>query len=131
MITILTPEPLPRRRPGRRRDGAATITLHRAPVCPESGKRRYRDHHQATDALTSTRRQRTDDLARVGATRRRESRLYRCGSCLGFHLTSPVERVPPAVEPPPGPDAVAVARVAAIRAIARASRFAPTEEVAA
>lgn len=123
-------EPLPRVRPGRRRNGATTVTLHRAPECRDSGKRRYRDRHQATDALNSARRQRAHDLAHEGATTRHEARAYKCDSCKGFHLTSLVEWVIRPVTPEPA--LAPVTPLAAIRVIAAASGFAVgTEEVAA
>lgn len=78
---------LPQRR-HRRRDGSATIGRHSRPVCEATGKSRYRDHHQATDALTGARRQRSFDLTHRGSSARAETRAYKCDSCRGWHLTS-------------------------------------------
>jgi hypothetical protein len=52
----------------------------RLPRCPATGKVRFRDHHDATQALAAARRSTSD--------RRREQRSYLCATCRGFHLTS-------------------------------------------
>jgi len=75
------------RRPKRRR-GSATIGKHSLPTCAASGKIRYRDHHQANDALSSTKwRRRLDELSGI-ESKRNETRSYRCGECRGWHITS-------------------------------------------
>lgn len=127
-MNISTPEPLLRTRPHRRRTGATTITKHRVPVCPESGKKRYRDRHQAMDALTSARRQGGLDLAREGTTQRRETRVWKC-SCDGFHLTSLTEWNARPIDPEL--PLTSTPSLAAIRAIATASGFTAREAVAA
>ena len=71
-----------------RRRGDHTIRKHACPVCPESGKIRYRDHKQAGDALRSAKwRRRIDDLVGVDS-RRNEARAYKCADCKGWHTTS-------------------------------------------
>lgn len=57
---------------------------HRFPTCPETGKVRFGEHKDATQALRLARISAGRDLA----SRRREARSYRCGSCRGWHLTS-------------------------------------------
>lgn len=53
--------------------------------CPITGKRRFRDHEEAVEALQKARnaRKRAD-----GPTRRQERRAYECHICRGWHLTS-------------------------------------------
>lgn len=46
----------------------------------KTGKRRYRDRVGAMIALASTQRAKSSD--------REEKRVYRCGHCFGWHLTS-------------------------------------------
>ena len=65
------------------------LAAHLTPVCPASGKRRYRDRHQAQDALLAVRRRRRKAAAACGPlSLRREQRAYRCAGCAGWHLTS-------------------------------------------
>lgn len=64
------------------------IGSHRFPTCDLSGKRRYRDHHQAQDALESTRRARSFVQELGLASTRNEQRAYPCAYCNGWHLTS-------------------------------------------
>jgi len=56
-------------------------------ICWATGKHRYRDLRQAEDALIGIKwiRARFEDLSEC---RRRESRIYDCDKCNGFHLTS-------------------------------------------
>ncbi len=81
----------PRRNRSTRRTGAATISRHIPTTCGDCGKLRYRDRHQATDALNAARRQRSSDLIYSGRTTRREVRAYKCEACRGWHLTSLAE----------------------------------------
>lgn len=56
--------------------------------CPEGGKRRFRDQHEAIDALhhaVSARHRAEVDGATTG---HRECRAYACPSRRGWHLTS-------------------------------------------
>lgn len=54
----------------------------------KSGKRRYRDHEQAIDALMGARIVRKRELEENSNTNRLERRSYFCAGCKGFHLTS-------------------------------------------
>lgn len=72
----------------RQRNGAGTIRRHEIKsVCPFTGKRRFKDAHQAHDALISARRARQHAESLGIPTARREVRMYECG-CGGAHLTS-------------------------------------------
>lgn len=71
-------EPIPSHRRAR---------CHRDRSCP-SGKVRYRDHSAAVSALHSADTARHFAELEGTATRRRETRIYACGLCHGFHLTS-------------------------------------------
>ncbi|MEY9951017.1 hypothetical protein [Leifsonia sp. EB34] len=84
-----------------RRRGPVTIERHAVAICRSSGKRRYRDAHQARDALRSAQWTGAHQLAVYGETKRHETRFYRCAEgCGGFHLTSAAEVrvVPPTAE---------------------------------
>lgn len=69
-------------------DNTARRVLRRRDHSCASGKLRYRDHDAAVTALHSTANAR--HLAELNGmpTHRRESRIYACGLCHGFHLTS-------------------------------------------
>ena len=54
----------------------------------DSGKIRYRDHAAAVSALHSAATARHFAELAGNDTRRRESRIYGCAMCQGFHLTS-------------------------------------------
>lgn len=131
---IINTAMLPQRRP-RRRSGASTITSHSRTICSLTGKLRYRDRHQAVDALNSARRQRAYELAHFGSSTREETRIYRCadsgeGGCGGFHATSipcSVRRGAAAAVTLQTPKAVS----AAIHIMARASGLLGVDEVAA
>lgn len=60
---------------------------HRSIAC-SSGKRRYRDHQHAVEALHSAQSVAARELAEQGSTRRAEHRTYACWNCRGWHLTS-------------------------------------------
>lgn len=49
----------------------------------ESGKRRFPDKRAALSALHTAQQNRAE-----GQARRRECRVYRCGACRGWHMTS-------------------------------------------
>jgi hypothetical protein len=67
----------------------ASARRHRYPQCRRSGKIRYRWHADAVQALQLARRQAQLALLRGAATvHRHEKRIYRCGACGGWHLTS-------------------------------------------
>jgi hypothetical protein len=57
-------------------------------TCRSTGKRRFRDHREATTilhrAFNGRRRAKLDGLP----SRRQEQRCYECESCRGWHLTS-------------------------------------------
>lgn len=56
--------------------------------CPQTGKRRFRDHAHAVEALHRAQGARhRADLDEV-ASRRQERRTYSCVDCNGWHLTS-------------------------------------------
>lgn len=57
-----------------------------------TGKRPYRDHEQAIDALHRAETARHRAESRGHATRRRETRAYECPICGRYHLTSQVAR---------------------------------------
>ena len=79
----------------KRRRGSYTIGKHDLPTCPTTGKVRYRDHRQASDALSSTRwKRRLDELDGI-SSRRNETRSYRCPDCGGWHITSIANWVEP------------------------------------
>lgn len=76
------------RRGPKRRRGNATIGKYSPPVCAASGKLRFRDQHQASDALSSAKwKRRYDEFSGV-ESRRKEARTYQCAHCGGWHLTS-------------------------------------------
>ena len=56
--------------------------------CPVAGKRRFRDHREAIDALHSVLNLRQRQVESVGFSRRQEKRVYLCHLCTGWHLTS-------------------------------------------
>ena len=71
------------------RDGRSRrFARHGLPVCPMSGKVRFRDQAQAGFALEGMRALRLEAEARELETRRREKRVYQCGACRGWHTTS-------------------------------------------
>ena len=76
-MTRQTALPSPRRRPRPHRDH-----------CPMSGKVRYRDAREATDALhaLTNRAALADQLGGVHTIR--VKRKYQCSACGGWHLTS-------------------------------------------
>lgn len=56
--------------------------------CPMSGKIRYRDAREATDALHTLRNKAALADALGGQHQIRVARKYRCNACRGWHLTS-------------------------------------------
>lgn len=63
------------------------MSHRRRPTCPETGKVRYDEHHDVTLVLRDLRRA-ASSILDGHATRRRETRSYRCLFCAGWHLTS-------------------------------------------
>ena len=72
-----TASPVARRRPSPHRDH-----------CPMSGKVRYRDAREATDALHALTNQATRADQLGGRHTIRVQRKYQCNACRGWHLTS-------------------------------------------
>jgi hypothetical protein len=64
--------------------------LHKKHECP-TGKRRFKDHRQAVDALHGAQSARQRALHDNVETTRAEVRTYSCGLCKGHHLTSQQE----------------------------------------
>ncbi len=56
--------------------------------CEASGKRRFRDHREAVEALHRAATQRRWAAEDAEHSRRQEVRSYRCKACRGWHLTS-------------------------------------------
>lgn len=56
--------------------------------CPKTGKVRFRDQHQATQALERIHKNKSRAESKGVETKRREQRSYYCASCEGWHLTS-------------------------------------------
>lgn len=77
---------------GERTRGRASRKAGR-PVCPATGKIRYRDAHDAGLALVSLRRRRSRIESSGGEHRIRVQRKYECPSCGGWHLTSQARAV--------------------------------------
>lgn len=66
-------------RPGTPRNRVTCARL----ACPRTGKRRYRDHAEAVRGLHAATAARS-----MGCDQRRETRVYECLACRGWHLTS-------------------------------------------
>jgi hypothetical protein len=88
--------------------------------CRVTGKRRFRDHREATRALRSAVRSRRLAAELGCPCQRREIRAYQCECCLGWHLTSwgdahtpPVPVATVATPPHPGPIGPRADRVSA------------------
>lgn len=60
-----------------------------------SGKKRFRDHKEATRALHRSQLRQQWSSIEDQFTRRRETRAYECYTCNGWHLTSQNKRVLP------------------------------------
>lgn len=56
-------------------------------ICP-SGKVRYRDKSEGMEILKRLQNIATYQVLDYGSTSRQECRVYECGKCRGFHLTS-------------------------------------------
>lgn len=82
------------------------LVAHRLPVCAATGKVRFRDKHQAHDALKEASRRRQEDAFLGLESPRRECRVYRCEACTGWHLTSWADPARPAPSPPTAPPRV-------------------------
>ena len=61
---------------------------HHKDICLATGKRRLRDHLEATRALRTSSNARSRAKRDGIDCRRRELRAYECESCRGWHLTS-------------------------------------------
>jgi hypothetical protein len=61
---------------------------HIYPRCPATGKVRFGEHKDATQALRQARQAAQSAARQVLPSRRREARSYRCPHCRGWHLTS-------------------------------------------
>ena len=61
---------------------------HRYPICPISGKARYRGRKDIKFALRRADWERSRARLNEVACSRREIRGYRCSDCGGWHLTS-------------------------------------------
>ena len=57
-------------------------------TCQATGKRRFRDHREATAILHRVRNVRRRAKVEGLDSRRHEERCYECESCHGWHLTS-------------------------------------------
>lgn len=64
--------------------------LHR---CRRGGKRRFRDHHEAVRALHQAGNARRRAFDEGQDSTRRETRVYSCDACHGWHMTSQHKRV--------------------------------------
>jgi hypothetical protein len=95
------------------------VSHHRFPICPISGKVRYRDHRDIKLVLRQADRDRGAARLNEVACSRRETRGYQCASCDGWHLTSQPARTVHLVPVPkptghvPGPAAMAIRRMVA------------------
>jgi hypothetical protein len=63
---------------------------HRVPLCPVTGKKRYRSREQAQQSLIIAARARVTSIALGRSTNRNEVRTYQCphAACGGWHTTS-------------------------------------------
>jgi hypothetical protein len=64
------------------------MSHHRYPICPMSGKVRYRDRRDVKLALRQAEWDRSRARLNEVVCSRRETRGYHCSSCHGWHLTS-------------------------------------------
>jgi hypothetical protein len=93
------------------------MSHHRFPICPTSGKVRYRELNDTKVALRRADRDRHRARVNKVACTRAEINGYHCPECDGWHLTSqparPVPRVPMAklTAGIPGPAAEALRRM--------------------
>jgi hypothetical protein len=95
------------------------MSHHRYPICPTSGKVRYREVNDTKVALRRADRDRNRARESKVACSRREVNGYLCSDCDGWHLTSqparPERQVPVANFMPrvPRPAAEAIRRMVA------------------
>jgi hypothetical protein len=100
------------------------MSHHRYPICPISGKLRYRDHRDVKLALRQATRDRSRARLNEVVCSRRETHGYLCTSCNGWHLTSqPIRsvRLVPVAKPNervPGPAAMAIRGMVAATGLA-------------
>jgi hypothetical protein len=103
------------------------MSHHRFPICPISGKIRYRELKDVKLALRQADRDRYRARLNEVACSRRETHGYSCSDCDGWHLTSqparPVRLVPVArlTVHIPGPAAEAIRRMATATGLAAAA----------
>lgn len=67
------------------------MSRHRYPICPTSGKARYRGRRDIKLALRHADRDRARAAVNEVGCNRREVRGYHCPDCNGWHLTSQPE----------------------------------------
>ena len=100
------------------------MSHRRHPICPSTGKVRYREPRDAKFALRHAERDRSRARLNEKACSHHEIDSYNCSDCDGWHLTSrparPVQLVPLAMLKPanPGPAARAIQRMATATGLA-------------
>jgi len=95
------------------------MSHHRYPICPATGKVRFREPRDIKLALRKVDRNRARARLNEVASSRREIRGYNCSDCSGWHLTAQPDR-PSRLVPVakltvriPGPATEAIRRIAA------------------
>lgn len=94
------------------------MSRRRDPICPTSGKVRFREPKDIKRALRKADRDRSRARLNDVACSRREIHSYSCSDCNGWHLTSQKDRpirLVPVARPTmhtPGPAAGAIRRMA-------------------
>lgn len=95
------------------------MSRHHYPICPISGKARYRGRRDIKLALRRAEWDRSRAAVNEVGCNRREVRGYQCPDCNGWHLTSQPEtsvRMVPVAQhsaPNPEPAAEAIRRIVA------------------
>ncbi|MGA4507263.1 hypothetical protein ACQB6R_06065 [Propionibacteriaceae bacterium G1746] len=67
---------------------ARPVKPWRRDICEVTGKRRFRDHREAVQALHAARNSRKTAAELGQGSSRQECRSYACKACRGWHLTS-------------------------------------------
>jgi hypothetical protein len=105
------------------------MSRHRYPICPATGKVRFRERKDVKLALRQADRHRSSARLNEVDCRRRETHGYMCSDCDGWHLTSQTVRLVTAVPASPvaglaaralGPAAEAMRRMATATGLAAA-----------